>query len=72
MGQLGLGNQTDAVPSPTQVAPPLPCFPLLFWVKKQRFGVFTLEKTPLAEPKPLEDAGASLLGMLFHAKKNVK
>lgn len=34
MGQLGLGNQTDAVPSPTQVSLPLPVLSLTFLGEK--------------------------------------
>ncbi|NXE71395.1 RCC2 protein, partial [Calcarius ornatus] len=37
LGQLGLGNQTDAVPSPTQVRTPKP----RIWGKSRDFGAFS-------------------------------
>ena len=45
MGQLGLGNQTDAVPSPTQVSLLLALLPNHFFGgTNSRWGVFSSEK----------------------------
>lgn len=54
MGQLGLGNQTDAVPSPAQVSPLLPVLPLAaFWVKnRQIWGVLLKKKVPSRAQTP--------------------
>lgn len=72
MGQLGLGNQTDAVPSPTQVSW------LIFFegvgAEKNRFGGFCIggkkkklkKKTnPSRTQIPFKDARASLAGTGF-------